>query len=189
MTITLQLSRGYTAVIDDCDADLAQYKWSALKVTRNNTVYAYRQVYAKGEKTVGVYLHRVIGTRIAGRELARKEQVDHEDGNGLNNCRYNLRPASTINNAGNKRMSKNNTSGFKGVTFHKHNKRWQAQIGMNGRTRNLGYYDTPEEAHEAYVAAAIEYFGEYANNGHRPLRLADAPIATVQLSLFPSEAA
>lgn len=182
--IEIPLSRGYVAVVDDCDADLAGYKWSAITVTRNNTVYAYRQIYPKGAKPIGTYLHRVILARMVGRDLDRKERVDHENGNGLSCWRGNLRLATSVENAGNKRMSKNNTSGFKGVTYHKRNKRWQAQIGMNGKTRVLGYFDTPELAHEAYLEAAISYFGPYANDGIRPLRLADAPPATRQLSLF-----
>ena len=55
-----------------------------------------------------------------------------------------------------------NKSGFRGVHFHKHNKRWRAQIGYNYKLITIGYYDTPEEAARAYDAKAKELRGEFA---------------------------
>lgn len=48
----------------------------------------------------------------------------------------------------------NNTSGFRGVSFHKRTGKWQAYISVNRKQFHIGLYDTPEEAHEAYIAAA-----------------------------------
>ena len=85
-------------------------------------------------------------------------QIDHEDGDGLNNRITNLRPATNAQNSHNKRKYSNNTSGFKGVSWHKQVGRWQAKI-LN---TYIGMYDTPEEAHAAYCLAAQERFGQYA---------------------------
>jgi len=86
--------------------------------------------------------------------------IDHVDGNGLNNQKANLRVASHAENCANRRINRNNTSGFKGVSKNK--ERWQAYIRVAYRQIHLGYFDTPEEAAEAYDRAAIAYFGEFA---------------------------
>lgn len=55
-----------------------------------------------------------------------------------------------------------NTSGYKGVTWDKREQKWRARIGKEGKRKHLGYFDTAEEAHEAYKNAAPEYHGEFA---------------------------
>jgi hypothetical protein len=187
MTITIPLTKGYTATVDDCDADLAQHKWCARP--RATTVYAQRNAGRTADgKQLTVDLHRVIGARIAGRELSRDEEVDHIDGT-LNNCRSNLRIVTHAENMRNRRMHRNNSAGFKGVDQRPGYDRWRARIRIDGRQVVLGWFDTPELAYAAYCEAAIFHFGEYAHDGTRPLRLADAPVATRQLPLFPQEAA
>lgn len=91
--------------------------------------------------------------------------VDHIDGNPVNNKIENLRAATYFNNSGNRKISKNNTSGFKGIS--KSRSKWIAQICVNRKTIQLGQYETPEEAHQAYMKAAKKYFGEFATDGKR----------------------
>jgi hypothetical protein len=86
--------------------------------------------------------------------------VDHRDLNGLNNRWLNLRPATKAQNGANTGAPRTNTSGFKGVSFA--HGRWRATIRVGGRQKWLGYHDTPEAAHAAYVAAANERSGEFA---------------------------
>lgn len=90
------------------------------------------------------------------------KQIDHIDGNGLNNDIENLRAANHGQNQHNKGTQKNNTSGFKGVSWHKRDKKWQAFIKFDGKKRYLGSFDTPEAAHEAYKAAATKLHKEFA---------------------------
>ena len=73
-------------------------------------------------------------------------QVDHRDGDGLNNRRDNIRVATVFQNAHNRGLSVKNTSGFKGVSFHTTDKRWQAGIYANNKQHYLGRFKEPEDA-------------------------------------------
>lgn len=116
----------------------------------------YRQLKVGGKKYLA---HRIIFLMHRG---YLPEQIDHIDGNGLNNNSENLRAASQGQNQHNKGTQKNNTSGFKGVSREKQAKKWRAQIELDGKVRYLGLFDTPEAAHEAYKAAAKRLHGEFA---------------------------
>ena len=73
--------------------------------------------------------------------------IDHIDGNPSNNKISNLRLSNTSLNAANKKRPSTNTSGFKGVSFVKSTGKWYSAIKVNGISKNLGCYDTPEIAH------------------------------------------
>lgn len=88
--------------------------------------------------------------------------IDHIDNDGLNNRWSNLRQATRSQNAANSRLAKTNTSGLKGASFCKANGRWRATIKIDGRQAWLGYHDTAESAHAAYMAAARARSGPYA---------------------------
>jgi hypothetical protein len=91
-----------------------------------------------------------------------EDEIDHEDLDGMNNKWGNLRPATGRQNQGNRPLSKNNTSGYKGVCYHKNNGKYMASIGINGKSNFIGYFATKEEAAKAYNTAAAKYFGEFA---------------------------
>lgn len=90
------------------------------------------------------------------------DQIDHWDLNRANNRWENLRKATNSKNSANTRRPMTNTSGFKGVWLDKPTNKWRAKIQVRGEQRYLGYFDTPESAHHAYVVAATQYFGEFA---------------------------
>lgn len=88
--------------------------------------------------------------------------VDHRDLDSMNDRATNLRPCTFSQNGANRGVPRNSTSGFKGVTFHRRARKWQATIKHHGVKRFLGYHATPEQAAAAYATAAREAFGEFA---------------------------
>lgn len=151
------LTKGFQAIIDAADAPLiAAFTWST-KLGRH-TVYSRRNDQSGG-KQVNVLLHRFL---LGAPEGA---QVDHINGDGLDNRRANLRLASHAENLRNRRLNANSASGLKGVYWHKSSGRWAAQIQANGQRKRLGFFDTPEAAHAAYCAAAQIHHGEFARTG------------------------
>jgi hypothetical protein len=90
------------------------------------------------------------------------ETVDHIDGNPLNNRIENLRVATYSENSRNQKKRKNNTTGYKGVSFNKKYKKYTASICLDGKVKALGSFNTPEEAYEIYKEAALKYYKEFA---------------------------
>jgi hypothetical protein len=113
---------------------------------------------------------RIEGSRYVASRLAflymtgrwPSAQIDHRNSDATDNRWKNIREASHSQNNANRRLEKKNRSGFKGVSWCAFTGRWRAQIGFNGRHIRLGRFDTREDAHAAYVAAAKKYFGEFA---------------------------
>jgi hypothetical protein len=93
------------------------------------------------------YIHRVIYEMYNG---DTKLQVDHIDRNSLNNVLENLRAVTILQNVRNSSEIYTNTSGYRGVSWHKKIKKWHAQSSIAKKKIHLGYYDTKEEAHNAY---------------------------------------
>lgn len=149
----ISLSQGKVALVDDIDYEfLMQWKWFVSK--GRYTWYAYRAV-KKGEE-----IHSQ--QEIMHRALTGYQLTDHIDGNGLNNQRVNLREATESQNRSNMKSNSHNTTGYRGVVWDKTRSKWRAQIQVQGRMRNLGRYESADDAARAYNTAAIEGFGEFA---------------------------
>lgn len=88
------------------------------------------------------------------------DEVDHHDHVRQNNRISNLRPATRVQNNGNRSMNTNNTSGYKGVTRNRTKGSWRAQITLGGKVTYLGSFATPKKAYERYCEAAVAHFGE-----------------------------
>jgi hypothetical protein len=145
MSKTIQLTRGMVAIVDDADYDfLNQWKWCSFKA--GGKWYAFRGP--------GILMHRLITG------APKEKDVDHRNGNGLDNRRKNLRVCSESQNAFNKNKYKNNTSGFKGV--ERRVNRWQATIRANNKRYYIGSFPTAEDAALAYDRAARELHGSFA---------------------------
>lgn len=157
-TITIPLTRGYETIVDAVDADLSEHKWHANPSW--HTVYARRTV----NKRV-VLLHRVILARMIGRVLKSNEYVDHINGNALDNRRSNLRIATNSQNQMNQRTRTDNTSGYKGVHWHKVACKWQARVKINGRYVSGGLYENVEDAAIAARRLREQLHREFANTG------------------------
>ncbi len=86
-----------------------------------------------------------------------KNQIDHIDGNGLNNKINNLRDVTHGENMRNKRLQLNNTSGVKGVYWRKLKQKWQADICISGKRNHLGYFKNKEDAAAARKEAELKH--------------------------------
>lgn len=88
-------------------------------------------------------------------------EIDHKNMNKNDNRWDNLRKATHSQNQMNSKKYKNCKSGFKGVCWHKRDKKWEASIKKNGIQKHLGYFNTPEEASEVYKKAAKKIHGDF----------------------------
>jgi HNH endonuclease/AP2 domain len=119
----------------------------------------YRRVRVDGRD---VSEHRVIWAIVYGKT---PDKIDHRDGDGTNNKLVNLREATLTQNQQNRKLSKSNSTGLKGVSVRKDSNKFFAFIKQNKKTKYLGAYNTAEEAHAVYVQAATKLHGEFINLG------------------------
>jgi hypothetical protein len=135
-------------------------RWNKLMSVRiSNRYRRVRLIKNKQHKTFAVA--RLVAKHFIP-NIENKEHVDHIDRNSLNNHVSNLRWATIIENSGNKSSYKNSFSKYKGVSFHKLNKKWETKIQVNGRKIHLGYFTCEKEAALVYNKKAKEVFGEFA---------------------------
>jgi hypothetical protein len=151
-------NKNMEAIIDASDFQTVNaYCWRAIR--RHSNLW-YAEATLPGPTKPKILMHRLIlglgpGIRYRGGVI-----YDHEDGDGLNNRRQNLRPATTQQNVRNGRKTTTQTSSlYKGVRLM--GKCWVAEIRRAGK-RYIGSFATQEEAARAYDKAAAEAFGEYA---------------------------
>lgn len=172
-----KLARGRVALVDDGDYDLVmQYRWFVREDSKGAGLkpsgpYAATWLPRSGDDSRGrnIFMHVLI-MGFTG--------IDHENGNGLDNRRPNLRPATRSQNKAN--TSRYNgripgSSAFKGVYWREREKRWHAMIRVNGRGISLGYFHDEMQAARAYDAAAREHFREFARTNFQ-----DAPTAAME---------
>ena len=145
----VKLTQGYVALVDDEDFErVTLHKWHAIKSTNGRTVYARTRIGKTYPR-----MHQF---------LTNELDTDHHDGNGLNNQRNNLRKATRSQQVANGSIRNTNTSGFKGVSWHKQINLWRAYIVVGAKQKHLGCYANREEAARAYDVAALQIFGEFA---------------------------
>ncbi len=160
---TIPLTKGKVARVDDEDYWwLSQHKWC---YSESSGGYALRNgPRIDGKKTKHILMHREILGTPDGMD------TDHQDGNRLNNQKYNLRPATKVQNQGNRAKTRNRSSKYKGVWFDKERGKFSSMIQVDGKRRCLGRFDDEIEAAKAYDTAALQLFGEFAKlNFYLPL--------------------
>lgn len=142
-------------LVDNEDyVELNKHRWCAER--QHKRFYAKRTSCAPDRYST-VRMHRSILNAPTNKE------VDHRDGNGLNNQKSNLRLCTRAQNMMNQKIYANNKSGYKGVYWHKTKKKWESNIMANGKLIYLGSFFCLIKAAKAYDAGARKYHGEYAN--------------------------
>lgn len=155
------LTKGRVAIIDSAEAELVLSREWYFNPSPAGHGYAVRtRRKDDGPGTNTIHLHRVI--------LGVECDVDHINGDKLDNRRCNLRPANRSNNNANGKIRSDNTSGYRGVYWHRANSKWVAQIQRDGKAKYIGSFFTAEEAAMAWDAAALEAHGEFAHLNFPP---------------------
>lgn len=155
------MTNGSCAWVDAADLAWALgFRWSELATDRSRTAYPTASI---GRRTA--YMHKEIAVR-AG--FPASATVDHIDGNGLNNTRMNLRPASRSQQQGNRPPTCKNASGYRGAHWwvpakcNRAKPCWVATIRIDGKNKHLGNFDTAESAARVYDQWAKAKWGEFA---------------------------
>lgn len=152
--VRVPLTKGYEAIVDLSDISIVEaFNWHAVVGPR--TVYAQRFCRISTERCTQLAMARVLISAPSGLH------VDHINGNGLDNRRANLRLATVSQNQHNAQLRRDNSSGFKGVYFCKHRRKWRVAIKFLGRTISLGDYSCIKAAAAAYANASAKYHGEF----------------------------
>jgi hypothetical protein len=154
--VSIPLTQGEVALIDDEDLPLvSQYTWSVARRRKIDYAQTWGEWY--GKRTI-ILMHRLLLDAPAGFE------VDHRDGDGLNNCRSNLRLATHGQNLRNRGRTYNSATGYKGVIRNHRSSTYLfiAQIQCDNQNYHIGSFRTAEEAARAYDAKARELHGEFA---------------------------
>lgn len=147
MSQAIPLTKGQSTLVDDADyAWLTQWRWRL-----NSKGYVVRS-YTQNGAVVVVNMHRLI------MQPPPRLVVDHIDHDKLNNTRANLRLLTQQQNLMNRRMFRNNTTGFKGVTYR--DGKWHASLEKDGVGIHLGYHADLKTAALVYDHAAVLLFGE-----------------------------
>jgi len=150
--LKIPLSKGEFAIIDKDDFDkIKSYSWH---VWCNGRIKTLKYAVNAGSR---IKMHRII------MDCPKDKEVDHINGNGLDNRKDNLRICDHFNNLCNVKMWSSNTSGYKGVTWDKVNNKWIAQIGRKGKNIKIGRYNTIEEAYKERLKYAKVIQGGYIN--------------------------
>ena len=128
-----------------------------------------------GSKNLGHRNCRYISTKINGQHYSvhlliycyhhgvLPKQLDHANGNSLDNRIENLRLATNFENAQNRKKFVNNTSGVKNVSWHKAQQKWFVYIDVNKKRKNIGYFKDLEFAELVALEAREKYHGAFAN--------------------------
>lgn len=151
----IPLTRGKVALVDDADFEAVNaFKWYADK--KRSTYYAARNIVKANGKLGVQYMHQFLMPGVA--------QVDHRFGDGLDNQREHIRPATNQQNRrGFSQPRPGASSRFRGCHLETRRKlKWVAQIRVDGKQISLGQFNLEEDAARAYNEAALKYFGDFA---------------------------
>lgn len=156
--VEIQLSQyDKTTIFDREDLDIVESysNWAAKPIKKYKGKFqAVHTRRISDKKCEHIILHRLI------MEAPKGMQVDHINGDSLDNRKSNLRLCTDSQNKGNRGLNSNNTSGYMGVCKYKD--RWKVQVCHENKTYYLGLFDDKDEAARAYNKKKLELFGEFA---------------------------
>jgi hypothetical protein len=148
----IPLTKGFFAIIDDDDyEELSKHRWYC-----STYGYAVRSVSKFAGRRDLIYMH----IQLLGREKGL--EIDHINGNSLDNRRCNLRRVTHQQNVHNSKPQFGGSSTYKGVYWHNGAKKWVSRIQCNGKLKHIGCFTSEKEAAKAYNYVARACFGEYA---------------------------
>ncbi len=151
----IPLSKGKVALVDDEDYErVTAIKWAASQTGKK--WYGRGHIPGSGKNGKCFSLHRFVSGASSG------EEVDHINGDGLDNRRSNLRICTSQQNKRNMAKQSGKSSKFKGVSYNKSHRRFEAYITVSYKRVRLGMHACEEAAARAYDAAALAAFGEFA---------------------------
>lgn len=162
--LPVQISTGVVqARVDAAQLPALKGRDWALSGGTKGRPYVTTRIEADGEKKT-LYLHRVVsGAQDPKTGEAKKiVQVDHQDGDRLNNQGKNLRNSTHSQNGANVGKRGGTTSSYKGVSLNAAMNRYKATIHHEGKEHHLGYFRTQKQAAQAYDDAAKKFHGEFA---------------------------
>lgn len=152
LSVFLPINKNFITLIDEEDLKkVSKFNWFAHRfIVRGKITYRPRCTKNSAKYR---YIYQLI---------MDAKNIDHINGNTLDNRKINLRKCDQSQNMANRGPQKNNTSGYKGVYFDKSKKKFKAQIKLKQKPIFIGRYKTSIEAAQAYDKKAKELFGEFA---------------------------
>lgn len=154
------------------DPNTGEFYWKPRKIIKIqdktwNAKFAYKQagyIRKNGYRSIVIEKKEYMCGRLAWFLINKKwpkEEIDHINLNKIDDRISNLREATRFQNASNKFLQSNNTSGFRGVWKRKNLNSWCAEICKEGKRIKLGSFSSPEKAYEVYKKAAAKLHGEF----------------------------
>jgi HNH endonuclease/AP2 domain len=160
------INADYLREVINYDPETGEFVW---RKPRRRTDWSGRKAGTKSCRYIVIRInaHTYVAQRLAWLHFYGSwpnGDVDHINGDPIDNRIKNLRVATVSENLANSKTNIRNTSGFKGVSRIKKTGKWCAYIRIMGKSINLGHYDRIEDAISARIAGASKYFGEFARH-------------------------
>lgn len=150
----IPLTQGFVTIVDeDIYAVLSTVKWYAKYNASGNSYYPACNTFNEHRNRITLRMHTVIIPNIP-----KGYEIDHINGNTLDNRRINLRVCSLRENRQNRTVSRNKKNKYKGVSWNEKLKKWITRV----QKKHIGCFNTEEQAANAYNIEAIKQFGEFA---------------------------